>query len=282
MPIFEELFVNGSHLTQVLSLLQLAFTVWMIIDAHRRGVEMYWYFVIFFFQPIGAWVYFFAVKFRTMRWPGKRQTRFGQRNLSLDQLRYSVARAPTVANRLALAERLIETGAHADAIPLLEAVLAIEPDYAVALHALAECRLATDDPEQARASLEKLIRRDPCWSNYRAWRTLLEVHRARGQPADELATCREFAKRLPTLENKYRLAEQLLANGRASEAVQLLDDVLEEQQFAPWSARWHNWRWTRMAQRLLWEAEHAEKMPEVAEAKHDRAEPGASADHPRA
>jgi hypothetical protein len=262
MTNLEELFVGASHLTQALSLLQLAFTIWMMVDAYHRGVETYWYWVILFFQPLGAWVYFFAVKLRTLRWPGKRTIRSGQSNLSLKQLRYLVERSPTVANRIALAERLMEKGEHHEAIPLLEAVLAIEPDYCPALHALAECRLATDNAEQARTPLEKLIHRDPYWSDYRAWRTLLEVHRARGELADALATCREFAKRLPTLENKCRLAEHLLDNGKAAEAVQLLDDALQEQQLAPWSTRWHNWRWSRLAQRLLVEAENADNVKE--------------------
>jgi hypothetical protein len=259
MHIFEQLFEGSSHLTQALYLLQLAFTIWMMVDAYQRSAETYWYWVIFFFQPIGAWAYFFVVKLRTMRWPGTRLGRGGQRSLSLDQLRYVVGRAPTVANRIALAERLTEKGEHAEAIPLLEAVLAIEPDYCVALHALAECRLATGTPEQAVAPLEKLLQRDPRWSNYRAWRTLLEVHRARGKPADALATCRDLVKRLPTLENKCLLAEHLLDNDLASEAVQLLDDALEEQQLAPWSNRWRNRRWVRFAHRLIAEAEKAEK-----------------------
>jgi len=267
IAILEGLFFGGSHLTQVLSLLQLAFTIWMMVDAYHRGAEVYWYWLILFFQPIGAWAYFFAVKLRTLSWPGTRVNRFGQRNYSLDQLRYLVERAPTVANRIAYAERLMEKGKHIEAIPLLEAVLAVEPDYAPALHALAECHLASDNPEQAVAPLEKLLRRDPCWADYRAWRTLLEVHRARGKPSDALATCREFVKRLPTLENKCRLAEHLLDNGLASEAAQLLDDALEEQQFAPWSARWRNWRWNRKANRLLLEAEKVEKIQEVPEAK---------------
>jgi hypothetical protein len=269
MAILEGLFIGGSHLTQVLSLLQLAFTIWMIVDAYHRGVETYWYWLILFFQPIGSWAYFFAVKFRTLRWPGRSLNRSGGRNYSLDQLRYLVERAPTVANRIAYAERLMEKGKHADAIPLLEAVLAVEPDYAPALHTLAECRLAADDPEHAVAPLEKLLRRDPCWADYRAWRTLLEVHRARGKPADALATCREFVKRLPTLENKCRLAEHLLDDGRASEVVQLLDDALEEQRFAPWSARWRNWRWNRKANRLLFEAEKADQMKEITQTTPD-------------
>jgi hypothetical protein len=259
MHVFQQFFTGESHLTQALGLLQLAFTIWMLVDAYHRSVEAWWYWVIFFFQPIGAWVYFFAIKLRTLRRPGMGSFRSGQRRLSLDHLRYSVERAPTVANRIALAERLMEKGEHAEAIPLLEAVLVIEPDYCAVLHDLAECRLAAGSPEQALAPLQKLIQRDPCWSDYRAWRTLLDVHQARGQPADALAACREFHKRLPTLENKCRLAEQLLDNDKPDEAVRLLDDALEEQRFAPWAARWRNWRWARLAQRLLVEAEKAEK-----------------------
>ena len=276
MPIYDELFFGGSHVAQVLSLLQLGFTVWMMVDAYHRGAETFWYWVIFFFQPIGAWVYFFAVKLRTLRRPGLPVFRSGQRNLSLAQLRYLVERAPTVANRIALAEQLMDKRQYADAIPLLEAVLVVEPNYCLVLHALAECRLATGSPEQALAPLEKLLQREPYWADYRAWRTLVEVHLARGQPADALVTCREFAKRQPSLENKCRLAEQLLDNEKPSEAVQLLDDALEEQQqFSTWGARWRNRRWTHKAHRLLAEAEEAENKKESM-----GAEPGAAADQP--
>ena len=110
MPIFEQLFGGGSHLAQVLGLLQLAITVWMMFDAYRRGADTYWYWVIFFFQPVGAWIYFFVVKLPTLRWPRIKLSSSESRHLSLDQLRYAVERAPTVANRLALAERLMEKG----------------------------------------------------------------------------------------------------------------------------------------------------------------------------
>jgi hypothetical protein len=262
MHIFRELFVDAPHGAQVLSLLQLAFTVWMLVDAYHRRVESFWYWVIFFLQPVGAWVYFFAVKFRTLRVSGWRPALSGERKRSLDELRYCVERAPTVANRFALAERLMEKGSPGEAIPLLEAVLAIEPDYCAVLHALAGCRLATNDPEQAVLPLEKLLHRDPCWGNYRAWRTLIDVHLARGQAAEALAACREFVKRLPTLENKCLLAEHLLNNERPSEAVQLLEEALEDHHYAPWGARWHNRRWARDARWLLAEAEKGETRKE--------------------
>lgn len=40
--------------------LSYAFSIWMLVDAHRRGAENYWYLIIAF--PYGAWIYFFLVK----------------------------------------------------------------------------------------------------------------------------------------------------------------------------------------------------------------------------
>src|SRR5260370_20238661 len=123
MNILEELFVGAPLVMQALSLLQLGFTVWMMVDAYKRSVEPFWYWVILLFQPIGAWVYFFAVKFRTLRLPSMRPAISRESKLSLAELRYRVDRTPTLANRFALAERLMEKGAHPEAIPRLEAVL---------------------------------------------------------------------------------------------------------------------------------------------------------------
>jgi hypothetical protein len=267
MHLFRDLFAGAPHVGQVLGLLQLAFTVWMVVDAYQRRVEPFWYWVILIFQPIGAWVYFFAVKARTLRLPKMGRATPGERRLSLDELRYRVERTPTLANRLALAQRLSDKGAPAEAVPHLEAVLAVEPDYCAALHALAECRLATGAAEQAVAPLERLVRRDPRWEDHRAWRTLIEVHQARGQPADALAACRELAKRLPTLENTCLLAEHLLDTGRPAEAVPLLDEALADHRYAPWGARWRDRRWSRAARRLLAEAEKGKDVSENPEAK---------------
>src|SRR5438552_3640322 len=128
MDIFWELFGGAPLLVQGLSLLQLAFTVWMVVDAYRHHADSFWYWIILFFQPIGAWIYFFAVKLPTLRLPRRRPGLTWGSNLSLDELRYRVERTPTLANRFALAVRLMERGEHTAAIPYLEAVLAVEAD----------------------------------------------------------------------------------------------------------------------------------------------------------
>lgn len=272
-----QLFDGAPLAAQIIGLLQLTFAGWMMVDAYHRRVETFWYWVIFCFQPIGPWVYFFAVKFRT---PNLRAAHYsGDRKLSLVELRFSVEQAPTVANRFALAERLMETGAYAEAIPLLEAVLAVEPNYCSVLHALAKCRLAMNNPDQALAPLQRLMTRDNRWSNYLAWHTLVEVHVARGQPAEALATCRELTRYQPTLKNKCLLAEQLLGNDRPSEAAKILRDALEEHRFTPMIARWHNRRWAREARRLCAEAESGEKTKMAMAAKPATPDPTRPADH---
>lgn len=256
MELFWDLFSDSPAVLQVLYLAQLAFTVWMLVDAYQRGAEVFWYFLIFFFQPIGGLVYFFVVKLPTMRVPSfSSGPPSPDRRLSLDELQYRVERSPTVANRLALAGRLMDKGRHAEAIPHLEAILAAEPGYCPALHALAQCRLATGQPEQAVAPLQRLLDRDRRWSDYKAWYTLIDVHQARGQPADALQACRELEKQVPTLENKCLLAEHLIDNGKQAEAIELLDQALEDHRFTPLGKRLRNWRWARKAQRLLAEAE---------------------------
>jgi hypothetical protein len=258
MNFFWNILLESSLLLQGIYLLQVAFTIWMAVDAYQRGGEQFWMWIIIFFQPLGAWVYFFAVKLPNLGVPGIRLPGAGaaaDRKLSLDELRYRVERSPTVANRLALAHRLMDRGMHEDAIALIEAILQVEPGYCPALHALAECRIATGEPTHAVFALEKLLQRDRRWSHYRAWRTLIRAHEARKEPGDALQACRELQKQVPSFENKCLLAEHLLDNNQKKEAIELLDQALEDHHYAPWGTRYRNWRWASAARKLLAEAE---------------------------
>jgi hypothetical protein len=233
-----------------------ALCLWMLADTYRRGVEHFWLWIILIFHPIGTLAYFFVVKLPTLRLTrGFSSGPLWQRKLSLDELRYRVERTPTVMNRIALAERLMEKGGHADAIPHLEAALALDETYCQAMHDLAVCHLECKQPEQALPVLDKLMKRDNRWADYRGWKTLMSVHEALGRHDEVLKTCRELEKRMPVWENKCRLAELLIDQGHKGEAAQLLIQALEDHHFAPLKIRLRNWRWARHAQRLLAEAE---------------------------
>ena len=56
-------FLNHTAWTP-LWLVQAAMTIWMLVDANRRGVESYWFWIIFIFQPLGPWAYFFVYKIK--------------------------------------------------------------------------------------------------------------------------------------------------------------------------------------------------------------------------
>ena len=230
----------------------------MVLHAYRSGGEHFWVWalVIVFVQPIGPWIYFFFVFLPTIRiGRGVSTGPLWQKKLSLDELRYRAERTPTVVNRMALAQRLMEKGMHVEAIPLLEAVMAADDIYCQPMHDLAVCHLAGKEPVKAVALLKRLLQRDYRWSHYQAWRTLIDAHSACNEPLDALNACRELEKMVPTLENKCLLAEHLLDNHLQGEAIALLDQALEDHAYSPMSKRLKNWRWARMGQRLLKEAE---------------------------
>ncbi len=235
----------------ILTVLQTAFMIWMLVDCYRRGAEGYWFWVILLLPGVGAWVYFFMVKvpsgdFRNLNVGG-----LIRRGPSLDQLRYLAEQTPTLTNHLNLAQRLVELGQHAEAVPHLQAVLKTEPDHGMALYALATCYQELGRPAEAVPVLEKLLRRDNRWGNYAGWRLLVTAQDQLGDRAGSLHSCRELARLSPTLQNQFLMAEHLLDDGQVIEARMLLEQGLREHDFAPGHVRRRNGRWAAEARRLL-------------------------------
>ena len=102
-----------------LALAQMAFMVWMVVDAYTRRVEHFSLWVIIFVPVLGAWAYFFTFKAADFRHLSLANV--FHRRPSLDELRYRAEQTPTLTAHLELAERLIEKGSYGEAIPHLEA-----------------------------------------------------------------------------------------------------------------------------------------------------------------
>jgi hypothetical protein len=234
-----------------LYLAQAALTVWMLVDCNRRGVESYWFWIILWFQPFGAWVYFFLYKTRDFQGGQGWLAGLFQRRPSLEELRRQVERSPTVASRLELGAHLVEVGDFADALAHVEAVLAREPEHCQALFLLAECRRGLGQPGDALPPLQKVLERQPTWDNYRAWRTLIEVRRETGDMTGALDSCRELARAMPSLEHTCLLAEQLLDAGEKVEARSTLEQKLEDFRYLPSLSRRRDRPWRGKARQLL-------------------------------
>lgn len=245
-------FLGYSLFVQFLMLLQLAFTVWMLVDAYRRGVEYFWYYLIFFFQPVGAWAYFFIFKMKDLpSIPGLSQWMARRSRPSLDELKFRVKQVPTFANQLELAERLMEQGSHADAIPLLEAALKREPQHGQVLFDLAKCHRACGQQANAIPYLKRIIDKDRQWSEYAAWRLLIQCQNDLGDGMEALATARELAQLTQTLKYRCLLGEHLIACGKTDEAREELNNALTEHQFTPGPIRRRNSAWATHAGKLL-------------------------------
>ena len=213
-----EYFLDILEYYPILTLLQTAFVVWMVVDVYRRGAETYWYFVILLLQPVGPWVYFFVVKVPSGDF---RPANFGglvRRGPPLEHLRYLAEQTPTLTNHLNLAQRLIEINRHGEAVPHLEAVLKTEPDHGMALYSLATCHHALGRSAEAVPVLQKLLGRDNRWGNYAGWRLLVAAQDELGDGAGALQSCRELTRLAPTLQNQCLLAEHLLDGGQTIEA----------------------------------------------------------------
>ena len=239
---------------QPLSLLLGAFTLWMLIDAFRRG-EGYWPWIILFVPMLGPFGYFFAVLIP--RWTGGRGWSLPtfRRRPRLDELRFRAEHSPTLANHLDLAERLVEEGEFAEAGPHLDEVLSREPDHCRALFLLSKCHAGQEQFDKAIPCLEKIVARERYWSNYAAWYALIDLRRDAGDLPGAAAACRELARLSPTLRHQCLLAERLCDSDQQAEARQVLESGLREYQYAAGNSRWRNWRWAREARRLLREIE---------------------------
>jgi hypothetical protein len=240
---------------QYLGYVQTIVTVAMVVDAYRRSAEWFWYLVIIVPQPVGPWVYLALVVLGSARNPLRGRGGWSwKRRPSIDELRYRAQRTPTLMNHYTLAERLIEKDRYEEAVTQLLAAVALDPEYCPAQYALAVCHHERRECDKAVEPLEKIIARDRKWSNYRAWRLLIEVRSDLDNKAEALAACRELTKMMPTFENKCLLAEHLMANELRDETCKLLEQALEDHRFAPFGIRWRDRRWARQAHRLWREA----------------------------
>jgi hypothetical protein len=234
-----------------LYLAQGAFMIWMLTDAYRRRAEQFWYWVIIFVPGLGAWAYFFAVKSGDFRRFHLNQNFFlFPSRPSLSELRYRSEQVPTLANHLALGERLIEKEEFEQAVPPLQAALKREPEHSRVLYCLALCHTRQGQPDLALPLLEKLLQGEPRWSNYIAWHLLIEARCDAGDSEGALANCRELVRLSPTLQHRCLLAEYLLHKGLHEEARSLLEQSLQDHYFTPRPIRWRNRRWASRARRL--------------------------------
>jgi len=231
----------------ILSALQTLFSVGVLIEEYRSGVEPWWFYFMLFVPIIGAWAYFFVVFLPHFNFKAP----FWERKTPVEELRFRAQNSPTFANDLALGHRLVELGRYDEALAPLQAARKREPNHAPVCFHLAKCLYELHKSSEALPFVQAILDKEPRWEDYAAWRLLIKIQQDLDLDDATLETARQLVKLSPRMEHKYLLAEQLARLDQDGEARLVLENALQEQQFVSAPVQRVNRKWTKEARRLL-------------------------------
>jgi hypothetical protein len=237
--------------------LHLAIAIFFAIHVMRTGRPMYWIMILLSFPLLGSAIYFFMEYMPDMRY-----TRGGRKvikavgdaidpNRALREAQADFERAPTVANRGALAAALSGLGRYDEAIKHYDE--AASGSYSNDQHfvrGLASTSLLGGYWRNAREAYERLFAID---KDARQPDDDLGYAYALAQLAD--ASADEAFKRAVATSNgpvaRCRYAQYLESVGRAREARELYEAVVKEGKLAPRHTQDLHKAWYRLAAQAL-------------------------------
>jgi hypothetical protein len=238
-----------------LFLVLLAFQIWMLVDAVRRG-EWFWAVLIFLFSALTALLYFFLVYrnapslgggggFSGFELPGAHDRR------RIKELQDKIHHLDKAAHHLELGDIYFQQGK----LPLAETHYraAIERDPAdadIRAH-LGQCLLRLDRVEEARPLLEGVVAENPRHDYGHTLMALAEAHTALGDRTAAKAAWERVLETNSYPRARVQLAELHLADGDAERARRELEEVINEDRHAPAFQRRREHYWIGRAKRLL-------------------------------
>ncbi len=230
---------------------ELAFSLWLVVDAIRRGAAYYWYAVIM--MPFGEWVYFFSIKIHDPEfdWLRELYKKLTTRKVTVADLRHQAEESPSFSNTTTLAQALYDQGDYAEAAKLFADALEIHDDSRDALYGLALSHSALTEYEAAIDRFRELIALDPSFRDYAGYSDLAHAF----AQSDRLAEAHELLDGLvtksPRLGHRVLCAHYLLQDDRREQAGEQLRAGLQEYQNAPRYVRKKNRAWAGRAKQML-------------------------------
>lgn len=215
-------------------LIGFAIVVQILCAVHcvRSGSNRMWLMIIIFLSLPGCFAY---LVFEVLpAYSGSRQARTLKhaaiRKLDPERdvrvAREALGLADTAANRIALADALVEAEAYPEALRHYEEALRKAPTQDRATQfKLARATLDAGKPEEARKLLEALPLSGSASENDRANLYLARAYQELGKNDEAIALYQDVGGRLPGGEAQCRQAALLLSIGRAHDAEPLLDEV---------------------------------------------------------
>src|SRR3989442_654060 len=231
-------------------LLLSAFTIWMAVEAIRRGQAGSWLWIILFFRPLGAAVYFFS---EYVDHPGRWGAAAGRR-VTADDVRRAqadVKRLDTAATWSHLASLLRARKEFSKAAEAAGKALLHDPQSRDARYELGLALLGTGRPAEAVPHLREVVATDRFFDTGDALFALAEAEKASGDFPGARADFEELSGRSGRPEILYSLAEVQARLGDRESAAQSLRRIVEEADLVPGYLQRNVKPWVRKARRAL-------------------------------
>jgi hypothetical protein len=233
--------------------LTIAFSLWMLIDALRRGAPIYWVLILIVFFPVGAFVYFFAVKFKDYK-PLLQKLSAGTKarpSLSVDELMARYENSPTQANQLALATAFYDKERFEQAATLFQDVLERQPAEPEALWGLARVRRSQGSHAEGLRLYERLIEKSPRHGEFAAALEYAEALWDAGHAKRCLEILEDIADESKRLNHRLAYAHYLVESGDKAKARNVLKRALHDHEANPGWLKQKERQWASAASDLL-------------------------------
>lgn len=234
-----------------------AFTIWMLVDAWKRRVPLYWYFIIVV-MPFGAVFYFAFVKLRDYR------NNVGRPSWSPTSSTRQPAPAPAPVEGpadLDRADALEAQDQYLEAEPMYRAALELDPTSKRALHGYARCLLGLGKIKESLVQFEKLLELDREYANFGAALDYADALWAADQRNDAVELLEGLCATTGRINHHLALGHYLAEFGQIERAKHEIEQALARASgpAAPYTDRQRQWV-TRGRQML---AELYERYPEA-------------------
>ena len=221
-----------------------------LVHAIRRRPEYYWYYIIFFGGLLGAAVYIVAEVIPDTRLLGDFFKGFGQRS-RIQQLEGAISDNPSAGNYEELADLLLDQNSFARAREYFDKSIAARSDSIDAFYRRGLCSLALADYPRATEDFERVYRHDPRYDHDRTAGLLAQAYALNGQNQQADVLFVQVAQISNLMETHYNYGCFLKSQGRANEAREQAQGILDRKRGMPRYLQRLERPWVRKAKALL-------------------------------
>jgi hypothetical protein len=235
----------------VIFVLGYAFTIWMAVEAVRRGQAAAWLWIILVFGPIGAAVYFLSeyVDRPLLGWTGSHGHKVTAGDLRVAEA--EVHRLDNAATWLGYASALRARKQYPRAVEAAQKAVERAASSVDAQYELAQALVAAGRGAEAVAPLQRVVATNRSFDSEAALFALGKIHLATGDLESARAELEEVASRSSRPEYLYECAIALAQSGRRDEAARMLQRIISEAELVPAYLKRNVRPWVRKARQGL-------------------------------